>query len=126
MSFRQHVISVSYDVGAAKSFDSALKNAGLDVSQLHSLQSAFIAIGHQNYAAVIFYPCVPQEDIAVLSVLARWRSPQRQIVALHMFPSEVSPADIDLCVLDDPTMIVNCISDVIQEKPSTMSARRTN
>ena len=126
MPVRPHVISVSYDAGAAKSFDTALKNAGLCVSQLHSFQTAFIAIGHQSYAAVIIHPCVPQEDVAILSVLARWRSRQHRVVALHMFPFETSPADIDLCVLDDPTTIVNCISDLIQDKPSTLSARRTN
>jgi DNA-binding NtrC family response regulator len=126
MSFRQHVISVSYDGDAAKSFDTALKNAGLRVSRLHSLETAFIVIGHQNYAAVITHPCIPQEDAAILSVLARWRSQQHRIVALHMFPFEVSSADIDLCVLDDPTTIVNCISDLIGEKLGKLHARRSN
>jgi hypothetical protein len=126
MSFRQHVISVSYDARAAQSFDRALKNAGLYVSQLHSLETAFIAIGHQRYAAVIFHPCVPQEDIAVLSVLARWRSPQRRIVALHGVSFEVSPADVDLCALDDPIMIVRCICDLIEERPGTINAMRSN
>lgn len=126
MSFRQHVISVSYDAGAAKSFDRALKNAGLFVSQLHSLQSAFIANGHQNYAAVIIHPCVPQEDAAILSVLARWRSSQHRVVALHMVPFEASPADIDLCMLDDPATIVNCVSDLIAERPGKINARRSN
>lgn len=126
MSFRLHVISVSYDAEAARPFDTVLKNAGLFVSQLHSLQTAFIVIGHQKYAAVIFHPSVPQEDIAVLSVLARWRSPQRRIVALHSVSFEASSADIDLCVLDDPTIIVKCISDLIQEKPSRTTATRTN
>ena len=126
MSFRQHVISVSYDAEAAKPFDSALKNAGLHVSQLHSLQTAFIAIGHQNYEAVIIYPCVPQEDVAILSVLARWRSSRHRVVALHMFPCEVSPADIDLCVFDDPTTVINCISDLIEQRPGKINARRNN
>jgi hypothetical protein len=126
MSFRQHVISVSYDAGEAQSFDRALKNTGLFVSQLHSLETAFIAIGHQRYSAVIFHPCVPQEDIAVLSVLVRWQSPQRRIVALHSLPIEVSSADIDLCALDDQTTIVKCICDLIEERPGKISAMGSN
>ena len=126
MSFRQHVISVSYDAGEARLFDTALKNTGLFVSQLHSLQTAFIVIGHQKYAAVVFHACVPQEDVAVLSMLARWRCPQSRIVALHGVPFDASPADIDLYALDDPTTIAKCICDLIEERPGKISAMGSN
>jgi len=43
-----------------------------------------------------------------------------------MFPFEASPADIDLCVLDDPTTIVNCVSDLIEERLGKINARRSN
>jgi hypothetical protein len=126
MPFRLTVISVSYDAEAARPFDTALKNAGLFVSQLHSLQTAFIVIGHQKNAAVVFHACVPQEDVAVLSMLARWRSPRSRIVALHSVTCKVSPADIDFCVLDDPTTIVNCISDLIDERAGQINAMKSN
>ena len=126
MPFRRHVISVSYDAEAARPFDTALKNAGLFVSQLHSLQTAFIVIGHQKYAAVVFHACVPQEDVAVLSILARWRSPRSRIVALHNVPFDASPADIDLYALDDPTTIARCICDLIEERPDKISAMGGN
>jgi hypothetical protein len=122
---RQHVISVSYDAEAAKSLDGALKKTGLFVSQLHSLHAAFIVIGHQSYAAVVFHPCVPYEDISILSILARWRSRQHRVFALHTFPV-VSPADVDLCVLGDTTTIVKCINDLIEERPRKIDAMRSN
>jgi hypothetical protein len=126
MLLRQHVISVSYDAGAAEFYDRALKNAGMHISQLHSLQTAFIAIGHQKYEAVFFHASVPQEDVAVLAMLARWRSPRSRVVALHSVPFDASPADIDLYALDDPTTIAKCICDLLEERPSKISAMRSN
>jgi hypothetical protein len=126
MSLRQHVISVSYDAGVGQSFDRALQNAGVHISQLHSLQTAFIAIGHQKYAAVVFHACVPQEDVAVLSMLARWRSPRSRVVALHGVPFDASLADLDLYAFDDPTTIARYICDLIEARPGKISAMGRN
>ena len=126
MSLRQHVISVSYDAGVGRSFDRALQNAGLHISQLHSLQTAFIAIGHQKYAAVVFHACVPQQDVAILSMLARWRSPRSRVVALHGVPFDTSLADLDLYAFDDPTTIARYICDLIEQRSTKISVMGRN
>jgi len=56
----------------------------------------------------------------------RWRSPRSRVVALHSVPFDASPADIDLYALDDPTTIAKCICDLLEERPSKISAMRSN